>query len=146
MKRQILLLSLFPILILLNAGCSRSSNEQAELREQQGRRELLELKLRCAELGRRFEADLERSLRASGAILLRSRFAYNAELNTCIYRGGSFIKEGSHQFILDLATNEELAEYTTIGSEAGASRSEERVFGQRERELFGPKPDLSPEH
>lgn len=142
MKRRFLPLTLLPILTLLNAGCSRSSNEPAGLREQQGRRELLELKLKCADIGRRFE-DHERSVRANGVVPLASRFAYNAKLNTCIYRGGYLSKEGSLYFILD--TNEELAEYSTIGSEASASRSEQAIFNQRERELFGPKPDLSPE-
>lgn len=136
------LLSLLPILILLNAGCSRSSSQQEDLRQQQETRELLDLKLKCAELGRRFDTDNMRDRRGSGPIPLASRFAYNAKLNTCLYRGGFFTPTGFlHYFIVDLATNEELASYMTDPSGAILSQAEQRNFDQREFELFGPKPD-----
>ena len=101
---------------------------------------MLDLKLKCAELGRQVDADFARDLRGSGSLLLNSRFAYNAKLNTCIYRGGSMAKSGfSTLFIVDLATNEELASYTTDPSHADANRAEEEKFHQRELELFGSK-------
>src|SRR5436305_2078701 len=128
MKRRILLLSLFAILALLNAACSRSSNQQAGLREQQTTRELLDLKLKCAELGRHFDVDLVRDARGTGSAPLASRFAYNAKLNTCMYRGGSTSKGLSHHFIVDLATNEELASYMTDPSDPGGTRGEQRKF------------------
>jgi hypothetical protein len=111
------------------------------LRQQLPTRELLDLKLKCAELGRRFDTDLAHDLRGNGSVPLASRFAYNAKLNTCIYRGGSKSKSFSYYFIVDLATNEELASYTTDPSDADASRAEQRKFDHRELELFGPKPD-----
>jgi len=142
-KRYILLLSLLPILFLPNAGCSRFI-ELTERRAQQPQssRELLELKLKCAEVGHLYDSDFERELRASGQFHLRARFAYNAKLNTCIYRGGSLTKAGSSYFILDLATNEDLANYTTIGSDDSANLSNQVMFERREKELFGPDPYL----
>lgn len=111
------------------------------------------MKLKCAELGRRFDADFARDIRGSGGFPLASRFAYNAKLNTCIARVGAIskpISKGlSHRFIVDLATNEELANDIADPSDADiadpsdadASRAEKRKFDQREFELFGPKPD-----
>jgi hypothetical protein len=106
---------------------------------------LLDLKLKCAELGRRFDADLVRDLRGNGSVPLASRFAYNTKLNTCVYRGGSMSKGFSHHFIVDLATNEELASYMTDPSDADGTRGGQRKFNQLELELFGPKPGPEPE-
>ena len=133
---------MLPVLSLPSVGCSRSSDKPVEMREGQARRETLELKLRCADIGRRFEDDLERSLRANGGILLASRFAYNAKLNTCILRVDSAMKGMASHSIIDLATNEELASY--ISDVGSGSSSEQASFNRREMELFEPKPDVSP--
>jgi hypothetical protein len=110
------------------------------LRERQPTRDLLDLKLKCAEVGRRFHADFVRDLRGKGETPFEPRFAYNAKLNTCIYKGGSFDKGGSFQFIVDMTTNEELASYLENGSMDATAVSERVKFNQREMELFGSEP------
>jgi hypothetical protein len=116
------------------------------LPQHQPTRELLDLKLKCAEAGRRFHSDFVRDLRGSGSTPLEPRFAYNAKLNTCIYRGGSMDKVGSLQFIVDLTTNEELASYLDNTSMDATAVSERAKFNRREMELFGPMPRSLSEH
>ncbi|MCW5982255.1 MAG: hypothetical protein KIT09_29480 [Bryobacteraceae bacterium] len=112
------------------------------MRQQQPTRDLLDLKIKCAEVGRRFHPGFVRDLRGAGRETpLVPRFAYNAKLNTCIYRGGSFDKAGSFQFIVDLTTNEELASYLDNGSMDDTAVLERAKFNQRQMELFGPKSD-----
>ena len=146
MKPRILALTLLPTLIILNAGCSRSNSQQVSLRGQPTTRELLELKLKCGEAGRHFDAEREREKKGSTTLtfLYASRVAYNATLNTCIYQSSDLTPgvDGpglgvSHYFIIDLATNQELAGYVYRKSDPNASRAEREEFAKRERELFG---------
>jgi len=97
-------------------------------------------------VGRRFEEEHKGAVRADGGIPLVPRFAYNAKLNTCIYRGGALLKQGDEiTYILDLATNENLAQYMKLTSEDAVAReSKQKIFVQRERELFGPEPGAPP--
>jgi hypothetical protein len=105
--------------------------------EQLSRREQFELKLKCAEAGRRFEADMERGS-AKGIEFLASRFAYNPRLNTCIYDGGFIRGSIRVRSIVDLATNEQLASYRTDDSKTTGHPDAEQEFDRRERELLEP--------
>ena len=133
------------MLNLMIAGCSRPAEKTAVVRQTERPRELFELKVKCAELGRRYMSEHIQGTRANGWFPLHSRFAYNSNLNTCIFRGGSIITGSSNHFIVDLITNEELAGYFGDGPKDKDGEADRVKFEKRELELFGPNLGVSAE-
>jgi hypothetical protein len=131
--------------LVVHCSCNANSTDDSRNKgngtepAQLSRGELFDIKMRCAEIGRRFHAELARDLDPK-QLPMAPRFAYNAEMNTCLYNCGILGRDlPTHHFIIDLATEETLAEFfatpeNTLSSPGG------QAFKNQERELFGEYP------
>lgn len=96
--------------------------------------ELFNLKVKCAEVGKQYAEALKKGAEHTGQSATQPRFAYNAELNTCIIRAGYLdLKAGSlYQFLADSLTEETLLEVF------GNNPAKQAEFRQAETRLMGP--------
>ena len=92
------------------------------------------LKVKCADVGMQWAEALKKDA-ATGQAAAQPRFAYNAELNTCVIRAGVLdVKTGKlYQFLADSLTQEILFELFS-----GDDPVKQSVFHKAEMRLMGP--------
>jgi hypothetical protein len=128
-------------------GCSVAPTKSVQDKAADSRAEkeaLLTQKLRCAQEAWRYDEREKKNL--SRFLYFDISYAYNPKLNTCLYESGAIARprEGESYFevrsIVDLLTNETLAEYTISSGPAKRSANDQgRIanFARQEKELFG---------
>ena len=131
----IAVLSLGLGLIGLGLGIASMSGRGRSTTPPLSTRDLFELKVRCAEMGRNYDKELAKGVNSPFQSVGPSRSAYNEKLNTCLYSGqihslatNPNASGTTQKFIVDLLTRKELVGF-----------KDDAEFAKREAELLGPK-------
>ncbi len=127
--------------VVLSVGCTDRGVQQLQ-EDRAAKNEAViarefDVKLKCAELGRRYSNEWARGLSGSE---LASRFKYNVKSNTCFWSGGSINQGIFLRFLVDLLTNEEIAHHNSALGKMSGHENDSAKFEQLELELLGPKP------
>jgi hypothetical protein len=132
-------------LAVLCPGCSVAPKSvQDKAADSRAEKEaLLTQKLRCAQEAWRYDDRDKKELGRHLVPYLKIFYAYNAKLNTCLYEAG-FVSTGppyfESRYIVDLLTNETLAEYdirSVPGKRSADDQKRMDDFAKQEKELLG---------
>lgn len=135
----------FILAVATMTGCGMTGKNTKSAQDSMTEKEaVLSAKLRCAQEGRRYE-EQEKKDSAPRVTQFKAYFAYNPKLNTCLYESGYFTYSPHYyesRYIVDLLTNETLAESQIQSSAAPQKRTPDEVshlaeFKKKEEELFG---------
>jgi len=100
-------------------------------------------KVKCAEVGMQWADALKKAADGSGQSAAQPRFAYNAELNTCIMRAGFLeVKTGKlYLFLADALTEETLLDLSDNDpvKRAAFNKAETRLMGPPESDKLAVK-------
>ena len=115
----------------------------SELTHVSAQTEAFNRKIRCAEIGMQWADTLKKDAISTGQSFAQPRFAYNAELNTCIIRAGFLdVKSGKlYQFLADSLTEETLIDLSDNDpvKQANFKKAEMRLMGPPESEQVAEK-------
>jgi hypothetical protein len=113
-----------------------ASLASSDPKQKTAKTELFNLKMKCAEIGMQYADALKRAGEHTGQSAAQPRFAYNAELNTCIIRAGYLdVRSGTlYKFIADSLTEETLFELSdnNPANQAKFTGAETRLMGPGE--------------
>jgi len=100
-------------------------------------------KVKCAEAGMQWADSLKKDADRSGDSAAQPRFAYNAELNTCMIRAGFLdVKTGKlYRFLADSLTEETLLDLSDNDpvKQAAFNKAEARLMGPPESDRLAVK-------
>jgi hypothetical protein len=118
-------------------GCSVQQPEKTVTKSDKTDR--FSMKVKCADVGRRYTDDLAKGGEKLGNSPINPRFAYNLDLNTCIVRAGYLSRSGRYIFIADVLTGETLFEMfgNDPGKQSDFDQAETRLMGPSESDLAG---------
>ncbi|HYR88463.1 MAG TPA: hypothetical protein VE422_30570 [Terriglobia bacterium] len=105
---------------------------------------------KCHDWGETYRKQFEKDTEDNGHNSVSPEYGYSQKLNTCVFSAGTFnAMLGTHEFVLDLATNRTLAEYDRRFGSGYIPTVDERIqdipwhieYLTRKKEIFG---SLSP--
>lgn len=127
------------VTVCFAVGCTVQQPDTVEKAKTVDKADGFALKLKCADVGKRYTDDLAKAGERLGNSPLNPRFAYNLELNTCVVRTGYIGRAGRYVFIADPLTGETLFEM--FGNDpvrqSEFSQAETRLMGPSESDLAG---------